>query len=456
MSPSDNLVQINGFWVDLTTVESTLIIALSSYSLISVKLVSSSTSSRLALFFTGLSKVDELAFLKAARDSLLTCPSFPEPLAAMISFAKQLTEMPIDEDGDIDVSALRSTAEERWEARRSSRRSRPFLDSAKLGPAFTDLLSPPSSQLPGTARITSMPAMSVSPFHPSTFPPIPEIPAIAIYSPESTPTRDVEIFSPRFGTTPTYPPPARPSSIMEMSLRSKIALEVASHVTTLLSLPASSSVPTYLPLKLAGLNSVATAQLYFWLQERYEYDEDITRLFEDSVSAEVIASHIAGQFHRPPPLSYPRVQRFSHSGDTAVSPTQNCFSSSSAATTETLNSSYSEVEFQPTHRDFDDIDIETGISKKIDEVHDKSEVYTIDPNPISYVFASWMTNLMWKGSKKPLTKDDLYNLNANDSSAHIDGWVAQFWVEYDSFCKQPSKDLPRLWGSMMNYARKFL
>ena len=63
---------------------------------------------------------------------------------------------------------------------------------------------------------------------------------------------------------------------------------------------------------------------------------------------------------------------------------------------------------------------------------------------------------MWRGSKKPLTKDDLYNLNANDSSAHIDGWVTQFWVEYDSFCKQPSKDLPRLWGSMTGYARKFL
>ena len=63
---------------------------------------------------------------------------------------------------------------------------------------------------------------------------------------------------------------------------------------------------------------------------------------------------------------------------------------------------------------------------------------------------------MWKGSKKPLTKEDLYNLNASDSSAHIDDWVAQFWVEYDSFCKQPSKDLPPLWGSMMDYARKFL
>lgn len=67
-----------------------------------------------------------------------------------------------------------------------------------------------------------------------------------------------------------------------------------------------------------------------------------------------------------------------------------------------------------------------------------------------------MTNLMWKGSKKPLTKDDLYNLNPNDSSAHIDSWVTQFWAEYASFCKQPSKDLPRLWGSMMTHARKFL
>jgi len=117
---------------------------------------------------------------------------------------------------------------------------------------------------------------------------------IAIYSPDSTPTRPNKSFFPRFGTTPTYPPPILPSSIMEISVRSKIALEIASHVTTLLSLPTFSSVPTYLPLKLAGLNSVATAQLYFWLQERYEYDEDVSRLFEENVSAEVIASHITG------------------------------------------------------------------------------------------------------------------------------------------------------------------
>jgi len=63
---------------------------------------------------------------------------------------------------------------------------------------------------------------------------------------------------------------------------------------------------------------------------------------------------------------------------------------------------------------------------------------------------------MWVGSKKPLTKHDLYNLNPKDSSAHINGWVTQFWGEYDLFCEEPSKDPPRLWGSMMNRARKLL
>lgn len=452
MSPSDNLVQINGFWVDLTTVESTLITALSSYSLISVKLVSSPTTSRLALFFTALSNVDELAFLKAVRDVLLARPSFPEPLAAMISFSKQLSEIPVDEDGDTDTSALRSIAEQRWEARRSSRKNRPVLESAKFPPS-TDFLSPPSARQPGTARIASMPPMPVSAFHPSTFLPAPEVPAIAIYSPETTPAHPVESFSPRFCTTPTYPPPLRPSSIMEISLRSRIALEIASHVTTLLSLPASSSVPTYLPLKLAGLNSVATAQLYFWLQERYEYEEDIARLFEDDVSAEVIASHIAGQFYHP--LPFVLTNRSSPSGDSA-SPAQPRFSSVSVATTETVYSTHSEAEFQPSRKDFDDIDLENGLSKKIGNVQDKPDVYTVNPNPLSYIFVSWMTGLMWEGSKKPLTKDDLYSLNHNDSSAYIDGRVSRFWDEYDSFCKQPSKNLPRLWGSMMSYARKYL
>ena len=306
MSPSDNLMQINGFWVDLAIVESTLIVALSSYSLISVKLVSSPSSSRLALFFTSLTKVDELPFLRAAREVLLTCPSFPEPLAATISFANQLTEMPVDEDGDVNIPALRSIAERRWEARRSYRRSRPVINNVEIGPASPGLPSP-SARRPGSARVAPVPPSSASAFRPPTFPSVPDIPTITIHSPDFTPTPAAESFSPRFGTTPTCPPPTQPSSVMGISLRSEIALEIASHATTLLSLPASSSVPTHLPLKLAGLNSVATAQLYFWLQERYEYNQDIAGLFEDNISAEVIASHIVGTFRHSPPHLAPKL-----------------------------------------------------------------------------------------------------------------------------------------------------
>lgn len=255
-------------------------------------------------------------------------------------------------------------------------------------------------------------------------------------------------------TTPAYPPPVRPSSIMEISLRVKIALEVASHVTTSLSPPASSSVPIYLPLELAGLNSATTTQLYFWLLDRYDYDENITRLSEDNVSTEVIAFlSYCWSVSTPPPICL--ILQIASVG-TSDSPVQLRFSSASTATTEIVNSSYSEVEFKPTRKDFDDINFETGISKKTDDVQDKPKVYTVDPNPLSCIFVSWMTGLMWKGFKKPITKDDLYDLNQKDSSSHIDCWVSQFWDEYDSYCKQPTKALPRPWGSMMIYARKFL
>lgn len=93
---------------------------------------------------------------------------------------------------------------------------------------------------------------------------------------------------------------------------------------------------------------------------------------------------------------------------------------------------------------------------KLGKDQDRPQVYTIDPNPISYVFVSWITSLVWKGSKKPIAKDDLFDLNPKDSSTYIDGWISQFWAEYDSFGKQQRKELPRLWGSMMSYARGFL
>jgi hypothetical protein len=52
---------------------------------------------------------------------------------------------------------------------------------------------------------------------------------------------------------------------------------------------------------------------------------------------------------------------------------------------------------------FDDIDLETGVSKR--QVIEKARIYTINPNPISYVFVSWITSLMILGNKRPLAAD---------------------------------------------------
>ena len=57
---------------------------------------------------------------------------------------------------------------------------------------------------------------------------------------------------------------------------------------------ATKAVPTNIPLMLAGLNSITVIQLYFWLQSVYNYEEDMSRLFEEDVTAEVVAREIRG------------------------------------------------------------------------------------------------------------------------------------------------------------------
>jgi hypothetical protein len=288
--------QVGGTSVDLTTVESTLVVGLSSFSLLFVKLVPSANGSKLALFYTSLLAVEDLDFLKAVRDLLLMCPSYPAALGPSVSFARKLSEMPFDEDDEIDVNALRAIAEERWERRRSSRKARVTLDNNQ----FTAY---PESGL--LNRVVSMPPVPMGPF--VLKPPPIDLPTIVIHSPDSShkSMSSASVYSeppsPVDSTfagnnSSRYTPPVRPSSIISISQTVKVALEIASHVTTLLSLRFTSAVPTYLPLRLAGLNEIQAAQFYLWLQERYGYQHDITAIFEEGVSAEVIAFQITGYF----------------------------------------------------------------------------------------------------------------------------------------------------------------
>jgi aryl carrier-like protein len=71
----------------------------------------------------------------------------------------------------------------------------------------------------------------------------------------------------------------------------EVAAEIAQEVARLSK---ATSVPTNVPLMLAGLNSITVIQLYFWLQEKFDYEEDMSRLFEEDVTAAIVAREIVG------------------------------------------------------------------------------------------------------------------------------------------------------------------
>ncbi|OCH85043.1 hypothetical protein OBBRIDRAFT_740556 [Obba rivulosa] len=74
-------------------------------------------------------------------------------------------------------------------------------------------------------------------------------------------------------------------------------------------------VPTDVPLMLAGLNSITVVQLHFWLQSTYDYEEDMSRLFEEDVSAEVVARDIVGDAPSSESEDSDSVEARSESGD---------------------------------------------------------------------------------------------------------------------------------------------
>ena len=72
----------------------------------------------------------------------------------------------------------------------------------------------------------------------------------------------------------------------------EVAAEIAQEIARLSK---TTSAPTDVPLMLAGLNSITVVQLYFWLQEKFDYEEDLSRLFEEDVTAVVVAREISGE-----------------------------------------------------------------------------------------------------------------------------------------------------------------
>ncbi|KAJ3316940.1 hypothetical protein HDV06_002536, partial [Boothiomyces sp. JEL0866] len=54
----------------------------------------------------------------------------------------------------------------------------------------------------------------------------------------------------------------------------------------------------------------------------------------------------------------------------------------------------------------------------------------INPGLLSFITISWLTPLLRQAKKKPLTKDDLYELNDNDKSEHLSKQFEPFLMQY--------------------------
>jgi len=87
------------------------------------------------------------------------------------------------------------------------------------------------------------------------------------------------------GLSVELPAVASPASKMN-SLAEKIAAEIAKLSKSL------ESVPTDIPLLYTGLNSITMVRFHMWLQSEYEYEEEMTHLFEEEVTAHVLAAEI--------------------------------------------------------------------------------------------------------------------------------------------------------------------
>jgi len=95
-------------------------------------------------------------------------------------------------------------------------------------------------------------------------------------------------------STETLPPGhfADAPVIVPLSNVDALAEKIAAEVTKLCRSP--DTIPTDLPLIYSGLTSITMVRLHFWLQSEYEYAEQMQHLFDEDVTAEVVALEILG------------------------------------------------------------------------------------------------------------------------------------------------------------------
>ena len=177
-----------------------------------------------------------------------------------------------------------------------------------------------------------------------------------------------------------------------------LAKRVAAEVKSLSKSP--DAIPTDLPLLYAGLTSITMVRLHFWLQSEYEYPEQIHHLFDEDVTARVVALEILGD-----------EEELTEEG--TMSP------ASQATVVDDEDLDVLTLEKDPDlaekghalypahgfkHRPKSTLivmqpPVETTVPETVNNIATHP---TLDFTPYAFLFVSWMTPLLVLGSKRPL------------------------------------------------------
>jgi len=288
-------VKVNGLFIDMDELERAMNNAFNG-SVVAYKLVQS--GQKIVLFWAGEST--EIKVLKTAREALKN--KLGDGVAMAVSSTRYIEEMPYNASYKIDIAQLQKIAESEVAA--------PVEIVEAVTPAPTPVETPVSRVDEIAAEISRKAARlskvaSVSPDAPLMLAGLNSITIVQLYLWLQEKFDYEEDMSRLFEEDVSAGIIARDIAgeelviaIQEMKIpnhssvnrRVEAAMDIAHEVARLAK--TTSPVPTDVPLMLAGLNSITVVQLHFWLLASFDYDEDMSKLFEEDCTAESLAALI--------------------------------------------------------------------------------------------------------------------------------------------------------------------
>jgi len=285
---SSRNVKINGLFVDLDYVERALAPAFADKSLhvSSFKLVKSGVTEKIVLFAC-TQTTDALFILKHARDSLRV--SLNDDLAMVISSVRCISEMPFNASYKVDLASLQKMAD-------SSEPLAPGL-SAELPTVIcpTSKVDALAEKIAAEIAKLSKSSETIPTDTPLLYTGLNSITIVRLYmwlqseyeyAEEMTHLFDEEV------TSHILASEIFAEELDEQSEEEVLVEAIAAEITKLSK--SADAVPKDMPLLYSGLNSITMVRLHMWLQSEHEYEEEMSHLFDEEVTAEVLAKEILG------------------------------------------------------------------------------------------------------------------------------------------------------------------